>query len=200
MDSKTSTRKILLFLTAALAVCCVVLLATSEETGVGEVVLASRRYGTGGFALPARKAPPSSYSVDVMKAGTVYTATPEGSKTLLDYFKSMEAKIAVERQMRRDALHKVNAKIARDERVNAAERLKLKHAVQKKMAANAKKAHDALTASMRHVQAQFAAAARLRNQRQEANNQRKQACCCSRLTSCSCGSTTCNVNCFSLPP
>merc|ERR1719197_2361444 len=59
--------------------------------------------------------------------------------------------------------------MARNFAFNQAARAKLKKNLLKKMAKNAKKAKKNLDKSMRFVQAKFAAAAKLQNERNEAN-------------------------------
>merc|ERR1711975_31443 len=98
-------------------------------------------YGIGG--------PTSVDSEDVEKAGTVVTNTPDGRMRLTDY------------------LTNVKEEMARNFAFNKAARAKLKKFLLAKMAENAKKAKDDLDTGMRHVQKQFADAAKLQNQRQK---------------------------------
>merc|ERR1712072_499096 len=87
--------------------------------------------------LASAKMPPSVYSVDVLKAGTVFTATPAGGMRLLDYFKTVEQKMNAEKARRLGDVNKINAR----------------------------RAQHALANAMRRTQAQFQSAAKLANRR-----------------------------------
>jgi len=109
------------------------------------------------------------HSTDVQKAQTIFTNTPDGRMRLVDYFQRVEKEIAAERASRKRDVVAVRAQMARNFAINAAARKKLRAALLKKMAANAKKAHHDLVVSMRRVQNQFAKAAALANHRNAAN-------------------------------
>jgi hypothetical protein len=91
-------------------------------------------------------------SVDVMKAGTVFTHTPRGRMTLMHYFSDIEQDIGQEVATRKSDIAAVRAEMARDFAFNAASRAKLQKDMLHKMAVNAKKARDDLNKAMRKTQ------------------------------------------------
>merc|ERR1711881_160916 len=115
--------------------------------------------------LASAKMPPSVYSVDVLKAGTVFTATPAGEMRLLDYFKTVEQKMNAEKARRLGDVNKINAMIARNAVINAQQRKRMKMILNKKINMNARRAQHALANAMRRTQAQFQSAAKLANRR-----------------------------------
>merc|ERR1711881_420799 len=115
--------------------------------------------------LASAKMPPSVYSVDVLKAGTVFTATPSGEMRLLDYFKTVEQKMNAEKARRLGDVNKINAMIARNAVINAQQRKRMKMILNKKINMNARRAQHALANAMRRTQAQFQSAAKLANRR-----------------------------------
>merc|ERR1712159_185190 len=149
-----------------LAICCAVMYMTADGA---DVVLAPAEsvYGIGG--------PTSVDSEDVEKAGTVVTNTPDGRMRLTDYLTNVEKEIAAEEAARKRDVAAVREQMARNFAFNKAAREKLKKFLLNKMAVNAKKAKDDLDTSMRHVQADFAAAAALQNKRNKANIARSKA-------------------------
>jgi hypothetical protein len=104
-------------------------------------------------------------STDVLKAGQIYTETPEGRMRLMDYFNNVEKKIADEITNRKADIAAVRAQMARDFAFNAAARAKLKKDMLTKMAVNAKIARDNLDREMRKTQEHFAKNAEFNNRR-----------------------------------
>merc|ERR1711907_342548 len=107
-------------------------------------------------------------STDVLKAGQIYTETPDGRMRLMDYFNNVEKKIADEVANRKADIASVRAQMARDFAFNAAARAKLKRQMLHKMAQNAKTCRDNLNAAMRKTQERFAKQAALANRRYRA--------------------------------
>merc|ERR1711959_438829 len=160
---KTSSR-IAMGLLCGLAICCAVMYITADGADVAqETILAPAKsvYGIGG--------PTSVDSEDVEKVGTVFTNTPDGRMRLTDYLTNVEKEIAAEEAARKRDVAAVRAQMARNFAFNQAARAKLHKVLLHKMAVNAKKAKDDLDFSMRFVQAKFAAAAKLQNERNNAN-------------------------------
>merc|ERR1719182_252782 len=160
---KMTRARVAFALLCGLAVCCSVMYITAEDNVEGESVLAPAKsvYGIGG--------PTSVDSTDVQKAGTVFTNTPDGRMRLTDYLNNVEKEIAAEEAARKRDVAAVRAQMARNFAFNMAARKKLKKFLLAKMTANAKKAKKDLDIAMRRTQAQFAAAAKLANQRNAAN-------------------------------
>jgi hypothetical protein len=111
-------------------------------------------------------------STDVLKAGQIYTETPEGRMRLMDYFNNVEKKIADEITNRKADIAAVRAQMARDFAFNAAARAKLKKDMLTKMAVNAKIARDNLDREMRKTQEHFAKNAEFNNRRYKASLKR----------------------------
>jgi len=152
--NKLSQRKLAATLLCGLGMCFAVLYVTYDgDMTAEETVLASA------------KMPPSVYSVDVLKAGTVFTATPAGEMRLLDYFKTIESKMNAEKARRMGDVNKINAMIARNAVINAQQRKHMKAILNKKINANARRAQAALANAMRRTQAQFQSSAKLANRR-----------------------------------
>merc|ERR1711977_346348 len=119
-------------LLCGLALCCSVMYVTSEgEEFVHEVI-------------KGHDAGSSVGSTDVLKAGQIYTETPDGRMRLMDYFNNVEKKIADEVANRKSDIAAVRAQMACDFAFNAAARAKLKKEMLTKMAVNAKIARDDL--------------------------------------------------------
>merc|ERR1712054_148843 len=154
---------------AALAICASVMYVTSEGMDDEVVMLKAAKsvYGIGG--------PSSVEATDVQKAGTIFTNTPDGRMSLLDYLNNVEKEIRAEEAARHSDVAAVRAQMARNFAFNQAARAKLKKALLHKMAVNAKRAQDDLHRSMRMVQRKFAAAAALANKRNAANIARSKA-------------------------
>jgi len=164
MSGKISSARTAFGLLCGLAICCSVMYITSDGEAVDSVLAAAPKGG-----------PSSVQSTDVQKAGTIFTNTPDGRMRLVDYFANVEKEIAAEEAARKRDVAAVRAQMARNFAFNMAARKKLKAAMLAKMAANAKKAHEDLVVSMRHVQQQFAKAAALANKRNSANIKRSAA-------------------------
>merc|ERR1712159_351373 len=158
-----STSRVAMGLLCGLAICCAVMYITADGADVQETILAPAKsvYGIGG--------PTSVDSEDVEKVGTVFTNTPDGRMRLTDYLTNVEKEIAAEQAARERDVAAVRAQMARNFAFNQQARKKLKKALLHKMAVNAKTAKDNLATAMRFVQAKFAAAAKLQNERNNAN-------------------------------
>merc|ERR1719449_244571 len=148
-------------LLCGLAVCCSVMYITADagEEYIHEVI-------------KGHDAGSSVGSTDVLKAGQIYTETPDGRMRLMDYFNNVEKKISDEVANRKAAIASVRAQMARDFAFNAASRAKLKRQMMHKMAQNAKKCRDDLNSAMRKTQERFAKQARLANRRYRATMRR----------------------------
>merc|ERR1711871_140955 len=166
MAMEKSTSRVAMGLLCGLAICCAVMYITADGADVQETILAPAKsvYGIGG--------PTSVDSEDVEKVGTVFTNTPDGRMRLTDYLTNVEKEIAAEEAARKRDVAAVRAQMARNFAFNKAEREKLKKAILKKMARNAKKCKDDLARGMRWVQGRFAKAAALQNKRNNANIKR----------------------------
>ena len=114
-------------------------------------------------------------SKDIQKAGQIYTNTPDGRMRLKDYFRNVEMEISQEESERKADVEAVKNQMARNFAFNQNARKKMKKMLLAKMAENAKKCHDDLETSMAHVQAEFAKAAKLQNERNDANKARTRA-------------------------
>merc|ERR1719181_1043849 len=146
-------RNLAVVLLCALAVACAVMYVTSDaDESIKEII-----HGV--------KAGVSVESVDTLKAGQIYTETPDGRMRLMDYFNNVEKEIADEVSNRKSDIASVRAQMARDFAFNAAARSKLKREMLHKMAVNAKIARDNLNHAMRQTQEKFAKKARLDNRR-----------------------------------
>merc|ERR1711912_199002 len=148
-------------LLCGLAVCCSVMYITADagEEYIHEVI-------------KGHDAGSSVGSTDVLKAGQIYTETPEGRMRLMDYFNNVEKKIADEITNRKADIAAVRAQMARDFAFNAAARAKLKKDMLTKMAVNAKIARDNLDREMRKTQEHFAKNAAFNNRRYKASLKR----------------------------
>merc|ERR1711988_2046923 len=168
-EKKVSHARIAFALLCGLAVCCSVMYITADgDEYVHEIVS-----GHGDEATGAEfDAGTSVGSTDVLKAGQIYTETPEGRMRLMDYFNNVEKKIADEISNRKQDIAAVRAQMARDFAFNAAARASLKKAMLNKMAQNAKTARDNLDREMRKTQEHFAKNAALNNRRYKASLKR----------------------------
>merc|ERR1712023_139499 len=152
--AKTSGARTAFALLCALAVCCSVMYITSD----GETALEDAPHSTGSGQDTFK--PRSVESVDVQKAGILYTKTPdtlkkgnEGRERLLTFLDKIEANIAKEVASRKKDIAAIRVQMA-------------KNMALAKMAANAKKAKADLDEAMRQTQEKFAKAAKLENKRQ----------------------------------
>merc|ERR1712159_757710 len=177
MGEKMNRSRIAFGLLCGLAVCCSVMYITSEADVADESVLA-----TGfGFARSTRVVraarpkvhgiggPSSVHSTDVQKAGQIFTNTPKGRMRLDDYLRSVEKEIAAEGVARKRDVANVRAQMDRNMAFNEAARRKMKAALLRRMAANARKAKHDLMRAMRYTQWRFHKAAALQNARNRAN-------------------------------
>merc|ERR1711959_66299 len=147
-------------LLCGLALCCSVMYVTSDgEEFVHEVI-------------KGHDAGSSVGSTDVLKAGQIYTETPDGRMRLMDYFNNVEKEISDEVANRKADIASVRAQMARDFAFNAASRAKLKRNMLHKMAVYAKKARDDLNHAMARTQERFAKQAALANRRYKATQRR----------------------------
>jgi len=113
--------------------------------------------------------PSSVHSTDVQKAGQIFTNTPDGRMRLTDYLANVEKEIAAEGVARKRDVANVRAQMDRNMAFNEAARRKMKAALLRRMAANARKAKHDLMRAMRYTQWRFHKAAALQNRRNRAN-------------------------------
>merc|ERR1711907_66373 len=132
-EKKMTRARIGFALLCGLAVCCSVMYITADagEEYVHEII-------------KGKDAGSSVGSADVLKAGQIYTETPDGRMRLMDYFNNVEKEISDEVANRKADIASVRAQMARDFAFNAAARSKLKRQMLHKMAVNAKKCRDDL--------------------------------------------------------
>merc|ERR1711998_223669 len=165
-EKKMSHARIAFALLCGLAVCCSVMYITADgDEYVHEIV-------SGDGDAGAYDAGTSVGTTDVLKAGQIYTETPDGRMRLMDYFNNVEQEIADEVANRKADIAAVRAQMARDFAFNAAARAKLKMEMLTKMAVNAKIAKDDLDLAMRKTQEHFAKQANLANRRYKASLKR----------------------------
>merc|ERR1711871_750268 len=107
---------------------------------------------------------------DTEKVNTIYTNVPNhGRVRLLDYFKEIEKRIASETASRQKDVAAIKTKMLKNRQYNAAQRSKMKKALLKKMAINAKKAKDDLDHQMALTARAFHKQAALENRRHRAD-------------------------------
>merc|ERR1711988_1099993 len=165
-EKKMSHARIAFALMCGLAVCCSVMYITADgDECVHEVV-------SGDGDAAAYDAGTSVGTTDVLKAGQIYTETPDGRMRLMDYFNNVEKEISDEVANRKADIASVRALMARDFAFNAAARAKLKRDMLHKMAINAKIARRNLDRFMRRTQMKFAHYANLYNRRHQKNLRR----------------------------
>merc|ERR1712054_237665 len=165
MENKMFQSRVAIGLLCGLAVCCSVMYVTSDGAEVIHEIIT----GKGGKPHDAGT---SVDTTDVLKAGQMYTETPDGRMRLMDYFNNVEKEISDEVANRKADIASVRAQMARDFAFNAAARAKLKRQMLHKMAVNAKKCRDDLNDAMRKTQERFAKQARLANRRYRATLRR----------------------------
>merc|ERR1712159_739652 len=160
-EKKMSHARIAFALLCGLAVCCSVMYITADagDEYMHEVV-------------KGVDAGTSVGSTDVLKAGQIYTETPDGRMRLMDYFNNVEKEISDEVANRKADIASVRAQMARDFAFNAAARAKLKRDMLHKMAINAKIARRNLDRFLRRTQMKFAHYANLYNRREKKNLRR----------------------------
>merc|ERR1711988_1031335 len=165
-EKKMSHARIAFALMCGLAVCCSVMYITADgDECVHEVV-------SGDGDAAAYDAGTSVGTTDVLKAGQIYTETPDGRMRLIDYFNNVEKEISDEVANRKADIASVRAQMARDFAFNSAARAKLKRDMLHKMAINAKIARRNLNKFLRRTQRKFAQYAYLYNKRQKATEAR----------------------------
>merc|ERR1711871_657292 len=175
---KTTRARVAFGLLCGLALCCSVMYITADGDALeGESVLASGF----GFSRSTRTVrvsrpkvhgiggPSSVHSTDVQKAGQIFTNTPDGRMRLTDYLANVEKEIAAEGVARKRDVANVRAQMDRNMAFNEAARRKMKAALLRRMAANARKAKHDLMRAMRYTQWRFHKAAALQNARNRAN-------------------------------
>merc|ERR1712164_50676 len=160
-EKKMSYARIAFALMCGLAVCCSVMYITADA---GDEIVRE--------VIKGQDAGSSVASVDILKAGQIYTETPDGRMRLMDYFNNVEKEISDEVANRKANIASVRAQMARDFAFNAAARAKLKRQMLHKMAVNAKTCRDNLNSAMRKTQERFAKQARLANRRYRATLRR----------------------------
>merc|ERR1712100_974507 len=160
-SEKKSNARMAFALLCGLAVCCSVMYITADGSDeyVHEIV-------------KGVDAGDSVGSTDVLKAGQIYTETPDGRMRLMDYFNNVEKEISDEVANRKADIASVRAQMARDFAFNAAARSKLKKEMLKKMSENAKIARDHLNRAMYRTQRKFARTAALANRRYRRSQKR----------------------------
>merc|ERR1712188_304129 len=160
-EKKMTRARIGFALLCGLAVCCSVMYITADagEEYVHEII-------------KGKDAGSSVGSADVLKAGQIYTETPDGRMRLMDYFNNVEKEIADEVANRKSDIASVRAQMSRDFAFNAAARAKLNRDMLHKMAVYAKIARDHLNHAMRRCQERFAKQAHLANRRYKATTKR----------------------------
>merc|ERR1711871_481955 len=162
-EKKMTRARIGFALLCGLAVCCSVMYITADA---GDEYMHE--------VIKGKDAGTSVASTDVLKAGVIYTETPDGRMRLMDYFNRVEKSIASEVATRKADIASVRAEMQRDFRFNARARYKLHKAMLKQMVRNAKIAKDNLNRAMRRTQEKFAKQASLANRRQRATNARNR--------------------------
>merc|ERR1711906_92025 len=148
-------------LLCGLAVCCSVMYITADAGD--EHIMET---------IDGHNAGTSVGSTDVLKAGEIYTETPDGRMRLMDYFNNVEKEISDEVANRKADIASVRAQMARDFAFNAAARAKLKKDMLHKMAVYAAKAKKELDDAMERTQKHFARMAALENKRYQSTLKR----------------------------
>merc|ERR1712054_237076 len=160
-EKKMSHSLVAFVLLCGLAVCCSVMYITADA---GDEYMHETIDGHHGGT--------SVGSTDVLKAGEIYTETPDGRMRLIDYFNNVEKEIGDEVANRKSAIAAVRAQMARDFAFNAAARARLRRQMLYRMAVNAKICRDDLNRAMMKTQERFAKQAWLANMRQRATMKR----------------------------
>merc|ERR1711934_1319600 len=110
-EKKMTRARIGFALLCGLAVCCSVMYITADagDEYMHEIV-------------KGKDAGTSVDSTDTLKAGTIYTETPDGRMRLMDYFNNVEKEISDEVANRKTDIAAVRAQMAKDFAFNAAAR------------------------------------------------------------------------------
>jgi hypothetical protein len=167
---KNTSGRIVVALLCGLAVCCSVMYLSADADAEYMHEMVANTHSPAGTL--SHDAGTSVGNVDVLKAGQVYTDTPNGNMRLMDYFNDVEKEISNEITNRKSDIAAVRAAMARDMAFNAGARAKLQHQMLHKMAENAKIARRNLDRFMRHTQMHMARVAAHQNARNNANNAR----------------------------
>merc|ERR1712054_687440 len=154
-EKKMSHSRVAFVLLCGLAVCCSVMYITADA---GDEYMHE--------TIDGHNAGTSVGSTDVLKAGEIYTETPDGRMRLIDYFNNVEKEIGDEVANRKSDIAAVRAQMARDFAFDAAARARLRRQMLYHMAVNAKKCRDELNRAMMRTQERFAKQAHLANSRQ----------------------------------
>merc|ERR1712054_596086 len=162
-EKMTTRARVGFALLCGLAVCCSVMYITADA---GDEYMHK--------IVKGKDAGTSVDSTDTLKAGTIYTETPDGRMRLMDYFNNVEKEISAEVSNRKADISAVRAEIARDFMFNAKARYKLHKQMLKQIAKNAAIAKRNLNIAMRRTQERFAKKASLDNRRQRATNARNR--------------------------
>merc|ERR1711959_704250 len=162
-EKKMTRVRIGFALLCGLAVCCSVMYITSDA---GDEYMHE--------VIKGKDAGTSVASTDVLKAGSIYTETPDGRMRLMDYFNRVEKSFASEVATRKADIASVRAEMVRDFQFNARARWKLHKAMLKQIAKNAAIAKRNLNRAMRRTQEKFAKKASLDNRRQKATMRRNK--------------------------
>merc|ERR1711998_401329 len=164
-EKKMSHARVAYALLCGLAVCCSVMYITADagDEYMHEMIKSNSKMVDAGTSVG---------STDVLKAGQIYTETPDGRMRLMDYFNNVEKEISDEVANRKADIASVRAQMARDFAFNSAARAKLRRDMLHKMAINAKIARRNLDRFMRHTQMKFARFAYLYNRRNKMNLRR----------------------------
>merc|ERR1711998_701434 len=164
-EKKMSHARVAYALLCGLAVCCSVMYITADagDEYMHEMIKSNSKMVDAGTSVG---------STDVLKAGQIYTETPDGRMRLMDYFNNVEKEISDEVANRKADIASVRAQMARDFAFNSAARAKLKRDMLHKMAINAKIARRNLNKFLRRTQRKFAQYAYLYNKRQKATEAR----------------------------
>merc|ERR1711959_636319 len=125
-EKKMTRARIGFALLCGLAVCCSVMYITADA---GDEYMHE--------VIKGKDAGTSVASTDVLKAGVIYTETPDGRMRLMDYFNRVEKSIASEVATRKADIASVRAEMQRDFRFNARARFKLRKQMLQQMAKHA---------------------------------------------------------------
>merc|ERR1712070_17708 len=144
-QKKMSHARVAFALLCGLAVCCSVMYITADagDEYMHEMIKSNSKMVDAGTSVG---------STDVLKAGQIYTETPDGRMRLMDYFNNVEKEIADEVSNRKREISSVRAQMARDFEFNQKARDALNKEMLHKMAVNAKIAKGELDEEMRKTQ------------------------------------------------
>jgi hypothetical protein len=168
-EKKMTNSRVAFALLCGLAVCCSVMYISADGDEYVHEVVTGKQGLTGTVSVDAGT---SVGTTDILKAGQIYTETPDGRMRLMDYFNNVEKEISDEVANRKSDIAAVRAQMARDFAFNAAARATLNKEMLHKMAVNAKLARDNLNKAMRKTQERMAKQASLANRRYKATLKR----------------------------